>query len=238
MNDFHNLITKRYGEDNLKKDTAISESNTIAYRELKQPQRPPQPESDDYWEKYGYADEDKRQSRGGRGGEHHPDHHGIATRNAIAKNQRENAERNRGEEARINILRVLSGFPELHTRELEDRFIDSYLHWLNLCFEQNKVSLNPEDIKLEFSRSSGAGGQNVNKVETAVRARHLKTNLTAHNEEERSQSDNRTAALRHLQGRILEHLQDWKTYLKSKNQDISSLTRYDILDFRAESISK
>ena len=232
MNDFHSLIKQRYGE-------AASESNTNAYRELKQPPTPPQPESDDYWETYGYTDKDKRQGRGGgRGGKHHPEHHGPATRNAIARNQRENAERNRGEEARINILRVLSGFPELHTRELEDRFIDSYLQWLKTCFEQNKVSLKPEDIKLEFSRSSSAGGQNVNKVETAVRARHLKTNLTAHNEEERSQSDNRTAALRHLQGRILEHLQDWRTYLKSKNQDISSITRYDILELLVESISK
>ncbi|NBO36023.1 peptide chain release factor-like protein [bacterium] len=244
MNDFHRLIKQRYGEaaeKNIEKDTTFSESNANAYRELKQPPTPtpPQPDSDDYWETYGYTDKDERQGRGGgRGGKHHPEHHGPATRNAIARNQRENAERNRGEEARINILRVLSGFPELHTRELEDRFIDSYLQWLNTCFEQNKVSLKPEDIKLEFSRSSSAGGQNVNKVETAVRARHLKTNLTAHNEEERSQSDNRTAALRHLQGRILEHLQDWRTYLKSKNQDISSITRYDILELLAESISK
>ena len=136
MNDFHSLIKKRYGEaaeENIKKDTTFSESNTNAYRELKQPPRQSKPDSDDYWEKYGYTDE--RQERGGgRGGKHHPDHHGIATRKAITKNQRENAERNRGEEARINILRVLSGFPELHTRELEDRFNDSYIHWLKLCF--------------------------------------------------------------------------------------------------------
>ena len=108
MNDFHSLIKQRYGEaENIKKDTTFSESNTNAYRELKQPPTPtpPQPDSDDYWETYGYTDKDERQGRGGgRGGKHHPEHHGPATRNAIARNQRENAERNRGEEARINIL--------------------------------------------------------------------------------------------------------------------------------------
>ena len=234
MSNFQDLISDRYG-DNQKANTSHSESNQIAYRELKQPQSAEKPE-DYYDERY---DEDSRHRVGGgrAGGKRNPEHHGLKTRNEIARNQVHESEINRGEQARTKILRILAGFPELGSRENEDRFIDTYLNWLQGCFAQNKLILEPQFIKLEFSRSSGAGGQNVNKVETAVRARHLKTNLTAHNEEQRSQSDNRTAALKHLQTKLLEHLKDWKTWLHSENKKITDITRYDILEMMAESLS-
>lgn len=244
MNDFTSLIKDRYGEnnENLKNDTSHSESNKQAYRELKQPQIPDS-NKQDYFDKYeGYDEENSHGNRGrvgggGAGGKKHPEHHGKTTRRAIAENQVRASEINRGKEARTKILRILAGFPELGSRENEDRFIDSYLNWLQSCFSQNKLILEPQFVKLEFSRSSGAGGQNVNKVETAVRARHLKTNVTAHNEEQRSQSENREAALKHLQSKLLEHLKDWRTWLHSENKKITDITRYDILDMMAEALS-
>ena len=66
----------------------------------------------------------------------------------------------------------------------------------------NDIEIPEEEIRVEFSRSSGPGGQNVNKRETAVRVVHIPTNLSAHSENERAQAQNREKAIQILKGKI------------------------------------
>lgn len=66
------------------------------------------------------------------------------------------------------------------------------------------LEIKPQELKVEFFRSSGPGGQNVNKVETAVRIYHLPTGLVVSSQESRSQQKNREHAMAILRAKILD----------------------------------
>lgn len=68
--------------------------------------------------------------------------------------------------------------------------------------ESKEINIPEKDLRLEFSKSGGPGGQNVNKRETAVRVVHLPTNIAVHVDSERSQQQNKERAMELLKAKL------------------------------------
>jgi len=91
---------------------------------------------------------------------------------------------------------------------------------------ESDIELSDDDLRVELSRSSGPGGQNVNKRETAVRIVHIPTNLSAAADGERSQAQNKEKAMAILKGKIYKALEE-KRIAKEEGMYVSKTTEIE-----------
>lgn len=82
-----------------------------------------------------------------------------------------------------------------------------------------KIEIKPEDIKTDVFRASGAGGQHVNRTESAVRMTHLPTGIVVQCQNERSQHKNRASALKQLRAKLFEYEMNKRREQEKKLED-------------------
>jgi peptide chain release factor 2 len=91
-----------------------------------------------------------------------------------------------------------------------------------LIDDEVKIELKPEDIKVDVFRASGAGGQHVNRTESAVRMTHLPTGIIVQCQNERSQHKNRASALKQLRAKLYEHEMEKRRAEEKKTEESKS----------------
>jgi peptide chain release factor 2 len=125
------------------------------------------------------------------------DHGGL--RNIVVEISGKNAYGNLKNESGVHRLVRISPFNAKQLRHTSFALVEVVPKFDK---KDTEIEIKPDDIRVEFSRSSGPGGQNVNKRETAVRIVHIATNIAVHCDAERSQAQNKEKAMEILKAKL------------------------------------
>ena len=141
------------------------------------------------------------------------------TKNAVCEMTGENIYDTLKEESGVHRLVRISPFSAKGLRHTSFALIEILPEIIN-----KDLKVNPNDLRIDTFRSSGPGGQNVNKLETAVRITHIPTGITVAVQSERSQGRNKEKALQVLYSRLAQKMEEAKikelSELKSEKREI------------------
>jgi peptide chain release factor 2 len=138
--------------------------------------------------------------------EHKNEHNGY--RNVSFEIEGKNSYGNLKNEAGVHRLVRISPFNAKKLRHTSFSLVEVLPKFSKL--EEKDFIIPETDLKIEFSRAGGPGGQNVNKRETAVRVVHVPTNISVHASGERSQEQNRERAMAILRAKIFKKAEQEK----------------------------
>jgi hypothetical protein len=99
-----------------------------------------------------------------------------------------------------------------NSEEKREKMIKALVNWI-VDSSDGDWKIGEEEIEFEYTRAKGAGGQHVNKVQTAVRAVHVFTGITAEDQNSRERSENEKQAIGHLIRKLQIHLDLWRELL-------------------------
>lgn len=152
------------------------------------------------------------------------------TSKAARQETRRKGKEKRAGEAKKNISNVLQNFPKFESPEKKKSYIERYLAWIRASIQSGEPVLDENtDLEFEYTRSGAkAGGQNVNKVSSAVRCTHKISNITVRNEETRDQFRNKQNAISKISEILVNHINNWKT-LEKDPEKINRMLIVDLL---------
>ncbi len=189
--------------------------------------------SEDYlWDLEDSFTNNSKEGSGGKG-----KRRGKETIEAIYKQNRQDAEIKRKEEAVFNIKKELEHFPVGSlSEEMKEELVHDYSEWVIKSLNQNYPYFNDldKDINYSQSRSSGPGGQNVNKTSTAVTAVHSLTGIYARSEDSREMLVNKKESMSKIFERLEKHIGNWRNYLRGELSDKESLIEDFVKDLIKE----
>lgn len=173
-------------------------------------------EEDEFWEIEDKLSGVGEKGAGGSGRKN--EHKGSKTSREIGELNKKNAENRRVEQTESNLKKDIEHFPfEDFSKEKLPEVIEKYSSWvLQSLLDKYPFFTNLEtEIEYTQSRSSGPGGQNVNKTSTAVTAKHPLTGIFARSEDSREVPINKRESLSKLLTKLETHINNWSIYLKN-----------------------